>query len=60
MSKDVAAEDGHADPLDSIEESEYPGGLKLTAIIIALVLSIFLASLDTVHSARSGCCFHIR
>ncbi|KAF7535305.1 hypothetical protein G7054_g5504 [Neopestalotiopsis clavispora] len=47
MSQDVATKDGHVDPLDSIEESEYPNGLRLTAIIVALVLSIFLASLDT-------------
>ncbi|KAH8764815.1 MFS multidrug transporter-like protein [Diaporthe sp. PMI_573] len=47
MSQDAAAKDGEVDPLDNIEQSEYPGGLWLTAIIVALVLSIFLASLDT-------------
>ncbi|KAI9649177.1 hypothetical protein NHQ30_001745 [Ciborinia camelliae] len=35
------------DPLDNIEEHEYPGGLRLAAIVAALILSIFLASLDT-------------
>ncbi|OCL09521.1 putative gliotoxin efflux pump [Glonium stellatum] len=35
------------DPFDNIEEHEYPGGLRLAAIVVALVLSIFLASLDT-------------
>jgi MFS family permease len=34
------------DPLENIEESEYPSGLKLGAIVLALTLSIFLASLD--------------
>ncbi|KAI1347165.1 putative gliotoxin efflux pump [Xylaria sp. FL0043] len=39
---------GEVDAIDDIiDESEYPGGLRLTAIIVALVLSIFLASLDT-------------
>ncbi|KAG8162085.1 hypothetical protein KVR01_007850 [Diaporthe batatas] len=43
-----AAEDAvESDPLDSIAQSEYPGGPRLAAIITALVLSIFLASLDT-------------
>lgn len=49
MSEDAVAKDGEVDPLDTIEESEYPGPLRLTAIIVALVLSIFLASLDTVR-----------
>lgn len=49
MSRVVTAKDGEVDPLDTIEQSEYPGILRLTAIIIALVLSIFLGSLDTVR-----------
>lgn len=53
MSKDAAAENGEVDPLSTIDDSEYPGGLRLAAIIAALVLSIFLASLDTVR--RSKC-----
>ncbi|KAH9904693.1 putative gliotoxin efflux pump [Xylariomycetidae sp. FL2044] len=32
---------------DTIEEHEYPGTLRLTSIVVALVLGIFLASLDT-------------
>ncbi|KAF2866568.1 putative MFS transporter [Massariosphaeria phaeospora] len=47
MSQDTVTNDGNADPLDTIEEHEYPGGLRLAAIVAALVLSIFLASLDT-------------
>lgn len=49
MSQDASAKGGEVDPLDTIEQSEYPGALRLAAIIIALVLSIFLASLDTVR-----------
>jgi hypothetical protein len=49
MSKDAAVKDGESGPFDSIEEREYPSGLRLTAILVALVLSIFLASLDTVR-----------
>jgi hypothetical protein len=46
---DKTKQDGNdADPLEQIEEHEYPGGLRLAAIVGALVLSIFLASLDTV------------
>ncbi|KAF2113825.1 DNA repair protein RAD50 [Lophiotrema nucula] len=33
-------------PEDGIDESEYPSGLRLAAILMALVFSIFLASLD--------------
>ncbi|KAI1844176.1 hypothetical protein JX266_009660 [Neoarthrinium moseri] len=47
MSKETVVVDGEAGAFDSIEEHEYPGGLRLTAIVAALVLSIFLASLDT-------------
>ncbi|KAI1335898.1 putative gliotoxin efflux pump [Xylariaceae sp. FL0016] len=47
MSKVGDTNNGEVAPLDAIEEHEYPGGLRLTAIVIALVLSIFLASLDT-------------
>ncbi|KAH8882986.1 putative gliotoxin efflux pump [Thozetella sp. PMI_491] len=47
MSKESVVKDGDADPLDNIEEHEYAGGLRLAAIVAALVLSIFLASLDT-------------
>lgn len=32
---------------DDIQDHEYPGGLRLAAIVFALVLGIFLASLDT-------------
>jgi hypothetical protein len=32
------------DPVDNIEEHEYPGGLRIAAIVAALVLSIFLVS----------------
>jgi hypothetical protein len=49
MSKGDAASDVDVDPLDTIEEHEYPDGLRLAAIVTALVLSIFLASLDTVR-----------
>ncbi|KAK8102080.1 hypothetical protein PG984_015226 [Apiospora sp. TS-2023a] len=47
MSTNAAVEDGDVSPLDAIEDHEYPGGLRLAAIVVALVLSIFLASLDT-------------
>ncbi|KAI1121989.1 putative gliotoxin efflux pump [Nemania abortiva] len=48
MSSADAVRAGEADDtLDNIDEDEYPGGLRLTAIVVALVLSIFLASLDT-------------
>ncbi|KAI0116204.1 putative gliotoxin efflux pump [Hypoxylon sp. NC0597] len=47
MPKEEAVEDGNADLSQTIEEHEYPSGLRLTAIVAALVLSIFLASLDT-------------
>lgn len=33
-------------PVEIIEEHEYPAGLRLAAIVVALVLAIFLASLD--------------
>ncbi|PVI07065.1 major facilitator superfamily transporter [Periconia macrospinosa] len=38
----------HADvlPEDEIDESEYPKGMRFWSIVVALVLSIFLASLD--------------
>ncbi|KAK7937727.1 uncharacterized protein PG986_014595 [Apiospora aurea] len=49
MSTNAAVDDDDVGPLDAIEEHEYPGGLRLTAIVVALVLSIFLASLDTVN-----------
>jgi hypothetical protein len=32
---------------DAIQDHEYPGGLRLAAIVGALVLAIFLASLDS-------------
>ncbi|KAI0870190.1 putative gliotoxin efflux pump [Hypoxylon argillaceum] len=48
MSLTDAVGDGETDgALENIDEDEYPGGLRLTAIVVALVLSIFLASLDT-------------
>ncbi|KAF2117287.1 putative efflux pump antibiotic resistance protein [Lophiotrema nucula] len=46
-SKEASEKDEDYNPLENIEENEYPGGLRLTAIVVALVLSIFLASLDT-------------
>jgi hypothetical protein len=49
MAKEIVANDGDVDPLDTIEEHEYPSGLRLASIVTALVLSIFLASLDTVR-----------
>lgn len=49
MSNETSMKDGDIGPLDTIEEHEYPGGLRLMAIVTALVLSIFLASLDTVR-----------
>lgn len=50
MSLTDAVGDGETDgALENIDEDEYPGGLRLTAIVVALVLSIFLASLDTVR-----------
>ena len=49
MSKDAVAKQGEIGAVDAIDEQEYPGGLRLTAIVAALVLSIFLASLDTVR-----------
>jgi hypothetical protein len=48
MSDKTKQGDNDADPLEQIEQHEYPGGLRLAAIVGALVLSIFLASLDTV------------
>ncbi|KAK8022522.1 Bcmfs1 [Apiospora rasikravindrae] len=47
MSTNAVVDDDDVGPLDAIEEHEYPGGMRLTAIVFALVLSIFLASLDT-------------
>ena len=32
------------DPADDIPDSEYPGTLRLTAILVSLMLSIFLVS----------------
>jgi hypothetical protein len=45
----IPADQSHAseqenDPVDAIQEHEYPAGLRFVAIIIALVLSIFLVS----------------
>ncbi|KAF2105870.1 putative efflux pump antibiotic resistance protein [Lophiotrema nucula] len=34
------------DALEQIEDNEYPGALRLCAVLLSLVLSIFLASLD--------------
>ena len=48
MSDKTKQGDNDADPLEQIEEHEYPGRLRLAAIVGTLVLSIFLASLDTV------------
>ncbi|KAI1416786.1 putative gliotoxin efflux pump [Hypoxylon sp. FL1857] len=48
MSKEEAVvEDGGTGLVQTIEEDEYPSGLRLAAIVAALILSIFLASLDT-------------
>ncbi|KAI1292592.1 putative gliotoxin efflux pump [Xylaria venustula] len=47
-STEIVVGDGdNDDAVDDINEDEYPGGLRLIAILVALVLSIFLASLDT-------------
>lgn len=48
MSDKTKQGDNDVDPLEQIEEHEYPGGPRLAAIVGALALSIFLASLDTV------------
>jgi hypothetical protein len=49
MDKEMNPDVEDASPPDTIEEHEYPKGLRLTAIVTALVLSIFLASLDLVR-----------
>lgn len=47
MSPNAAAEDDTEGLLEVIEEDGYPGGLRLTVIVIALVLRIYLAFIDT-------------
>ncbi|KAI3326696.1 MFS general substrate transporter [Xylariaceae sp. AK1471] len=44
----ASSDDGAADkdPQDTVEESEYPGPLRLTGILVALVFTTFLAKLD--------------
>ena len=32
------------DPLNEVQDDEYPSGLRLVAIVVALILSIFLVS----------------
>jgi hypothetical protein len=49
MDKEAKPDAEEVGPPDTIEEHEYPKGLRLIAIVTALVLSIFLASLDTVR-----------
>ncbi|KAI0144367.1 putative gliotoxin efflux pump [Xylariaceae sp. FL1272] len=47
MNDKEGADGDKANTPDAISEEEYPGGLRLAAIVVALILSIFLASLDT-------------
>lgn len=49
--KEPATEEPNADDATT---TEYPTGARLTFIVVALVLSIFLVSLDMVSSPRSG------
>mgnify|MGYP000959005701 CR=1 FL=1 len=43
--------DGTVDGADELSEDEYPSGIKMFFIVLALVLSVFLFSLDLVgHS----------
>lgn len=43
--------DGTVDGGDELSEDEYPSGIKMFFIVLALVLSVFLFSLDLVgHS----------
>ena len=44
--QDVDDKDGKPDDDDEEDEKEYPTGLRMAAIILALVLGIFLVSLD--------------
>ena len=44
--QDVNEKDGKLDDDDEEDENEYPTGLRMAAIILALVLGIFLVSLD--------------
>ncbi|KAF1970507.1 MFS general substrate transporter [Bimuria novae-zelandiae CBS 107.79] len=48
MSHETEQSDNVTDPVEHIEDHEYPEGFRLAAIVGALVLSIFLASLDTI------------
>jgi hypothetical protein len=50
MPREPEQSDEITEPLEHIEDSEYPEGLRLAAIVGALILSIFLASLDTVNT----------
>ena len=44
-------DDGTVDGGDELSEDEYPSGIKMFFIVLALVLSVFLFSLDLVgHS----------
>jgi len=47
-------ETGTAQAQSPEPEGDYPGGFQLTMIVVALVLSIFLASLDMVSSPWSS------
>lgn len=44
---------------EELDDSEYPKGLRLLAVVVALVLSIFLVALDMVgphhHPTRCYC-----
>jgi hypothetical protein len=42
--------DGTLESQDEVDLSEYPSGMKMAFIVIALVLSIFLVALDMVCS----------
>lgn len=53
MDGDIPADAKDENPLENIEEHEYPSGCRFAAIVTALVLSIFLASLDTVRQREN-------
>jgi hypothetical protein len=40
------------EPSEEVDESEYPQGARLIFVVVALVLSIFLVSLDLVSPSR--------
>lgn len=53
--------EGTSTPSDnSVIEEEYPSAFKLAMIVVALMLSMFLASLDMVSSFMPARCLKIR